>query len=182
VEPTIPAHADSPSPKSNPERAGMIAPESSQPLLGDKIPTTGAEHAARRDRRQATAGRPPACTSPGRSTSSRRIPVGAEHRRLLLSRARPRRRVGFVAHCRPPGEGPPRGRRSVRFRDPAARPCPRIHQLGKFDPRTHLSNRVEPGMSLAAAYVGLGVTTLDIPVRSAPDARGPIQRPAPLPR
>jgi hypothetical protein len=32
---------------------------------------------------------------------------------------------------------------------------------GRFDPRTHLANRVEPDMSSAAAYVGLGVTTLD---------------------
>lgn len=32
---------------------------------------------------------------------------------------------------------------------------------GRFDPRTHLANRVEPDMSPAAAYVGLGLTTLD---------------------
>ena len=32
---------------------------------------------------------------------------------------------------------------------------------GRFDPRTHLANRVEPDMSSAASYVGLGVTTLD---------------------
>ena len=32
---------------------------------------------------------------------------------------------------------------------------------GRFDPRTQLSNRVEPDLSSAAAYVGLGVTTLD---------------------
>jgi hypothetical protein len=32
---------------------------------------------------------------------------------------------------------------------------------GKFDPRTHLANRAEPDMSSEAAYVGLGVTTLD---------------------
>jgi hypothetical protein len=32
---------------------------------------------------------------------------------------------------------------------------------GRFDPRTHLANRAEPDMSPAAAYVGLGLTTLD---------------------
>jgi len=32
---------------------------------------------------------------------------------------------------------------------------------GRFDPRTHLANRVEPDLSPGAAYVGLGLTTLD---------------------
>jgi hypothetical protein len=43
----------------------------------------------------------------------------------------------------------------------------------KFDPRIHLANRVEPMMSPAALYVGLGVTTLD--PNDAADSDWPVQ-------
>jgi hypothetical protein len=51
--------------------------------------------------------------------------------------------------------------------------------VGRFDPRTHLCNRVEPDMSPAAAYVGLAVTTLDpddVPLQM-PEAQYSDERP-----